>query len=258
MAPWGPLQRQLISYLARHPQFQKAVRSASQRVAAHPTFQKAKQSVYSTFEKAGEKAARGKHATGQSAAAGAGESTFKQWKRKSTEQWQNHIVKVVSFIFANFMTLIVLIQFGPMIWHYCKRGMRSLTSSNTVQEPEHGERRKRKKGEKAEAAEPAFQVEAPDENMRKAILQSVPQPAASAPSSQWGESSSLFVDTAEATKDADVQQTFNNMHKDVFRTPSGDVQIDFNTSFLVKMGDETTFTSSLEREGLTGSISSRT
>lgn len=274
MAPWGPLQRQLMTYLARHPQFQSAVKNASQKVTANPNFQKAKQKVYSTFEKAGEKAARATSAAGQSAAGeGAKESTFNQWKRKSSEQWQKHMVKAFSFIFANIMTLIVLIQFGPMLWHYLKRGVRYLTAPNPDPDTEHGEKRRRKKSEKAEEAGARFQVEAPDDNMRKAILHSVPQPAdnagrakasdssppAAAPTSQWGQSSSaLFDDTAEVSRNGDVQQTFNNMHKDVFRTSSGDVQIDFNTSFLVKMGDEKTFTSSLERENLTGSISSRT
>jgi hypothetical protein len=270
MGPWGPLQRQLMAYLARHPQFQKAVKNASQRVAAHPTFQSAKQRVNSTFEKAGEKATHGASSAGQGATGGAKESTFNQWKRKSAEQWQKHMVKAMSFIFANIMTLVVLIQFGPMLWHYCKRCVRYLTNSNPAPDSEHGERRRRKRNEKAaEGAEAGFQVEAPDDSMRKAILQSVPQPersierakeSVSPPASsqpQWGQSSSLFDDTVGVKKGGDVQQTFNDMHKDVFRAPNGEMQIDFNTSFLVKMGDETTFTSSLEREGLTGSISSR-
>lgn len=270
MAPWGPLQRQLLTYLARHPQFQSAVKNASQKVTANPTFQKAKRSVYSTFEKAGEKAARGASTAGQGAAGGAKESTFNQWKRKSSEQWQKHMFKAISFIFANLMTLVVLIQFGPMLWHYCKRGVHYLTTPSPSPDTERGEKRRKKKGERAEEADNGgFQVAAPDDNMRKAILQSVPLPASiaghakepatppPAAQSQWGNSSSLFDDTAEVGKGGDVQQSFNNMHKDVFRTASGDVQVDFNTSFLVKMGDETTFTSSLERESLTGNISSR-
>ncbi|KPA77139.1 hypothetical protein ABB37_07071 [Leptomonas pyrrhocoris] len=269
MVPWGPLQRQLMTYLARHPQFQKAIKNASQRVVAHSTFQKAKKSVYSAFEKAGENAARGASTAGQGAGRGASESTFGRWKRKSAEQWQTHLVKAASFIFANFMTLLILIQFGPMLWHYCKNGVLYLTSANQTPEKEHGEKRRRKRSEKTESAETTFQIEAADGSMRRAILQSVPQPVGkgscasepappAAPSrSQWSPSSSLFDDTTEVGKSADVQQTFNSMHNDVFRTPDGGAQIDFNTSFLVKMGDETTFTSSLEREGLTGSTVSR-
>ncbi|KPI86245.1 hypothetical protein ABL78_4671 [Leptomonas seymouri] len=269
MAFWGPLQRQLMTYLARHPQFQRAMKDTSQRVAAHPTFQKAKQSVYSVFETSGKKTARGANAAGQGAAGGAGESMFGQWKRHSAEQWQKHMVKAASFIFANLMTLLVLIQFGPMLWHYCKRGVRYLTSSHQTPETEHGEKRRRKGAESMEGSKAAYQVEAQDNNTRKAILQSVPQPVdkggrvteSASPTAplhtQWGQSSSLFDDTTAASKSADVQQTFNNMHNDVFRSSNEGTQVDFNTSFLVKMGDETTFTSSLEREHLTGSVSSR-
>lgn len=269
MAPWGPLQRQLMTYIARHPEFKRAVKNAGQRVTAHPTFQKARQQVYSTFEKAGETAARGAGAAGQSKAGGAaGDSTFNKWKRKSTELWQKHMVKAMSFIFGNIMTLLVLIQFGPMIWHYCKRGVRYLTESPAHSEAEQGEKRRQKKKD-MESAEPAFQVAAPDDSMRKAILQSVPPPVkaagraadssspATSPPSQWAQSSALFDDTVGGHKSVDVQHSFNSMHHDVFRTSDGDVQVDFNTSFLVKMGDETTFTSSLEREALTGGVLTR-
>lgn len=72
-------------------------------------------------------------------------------------------------------------------------------------------------------------------------------------------SSSMFDDTStvSSTKGSSVQEQFNAMHHDVFQNSgeNGGVQIGFDTSFLVRMGDETEFTSSLDREHLTGAQS---
>lgn len=54
---------------------------------------------------------------------------------------------------------------------------------------------------------------------------------------------------------ANLQSKFNDMHRTVYvddASPSSNAGMDFNTSFLVKMGDETEFTSSLDRDKLTG------
>lgn len=268
MAAWGPLQRQLVSYLARHPQIQRAVRNASQRVAAHPSFQNAKASVRAAIAKAGARAAEaGGESAQKQSHSGVRESTAQGWWRRARNAWQKHKGRVMSFVVANFMAILLFVQFSPVLWHWLKSGVRYLTDAPTQTESDRKERRKRRKAETAEEQHD-FKVAAPDDSMRDAILSSVPPPHGvsdkhAAPSSamaqpSWQASSSLFDDTSGATHQSkDVQQSFNEMHKDVFRGPDGGVPIDFNTSFLVKMGDETTFTSSLEREALTGNSSAR-
>lgn len=72
-------------------------------------------------------------------------------------------------------------------------------------------------------------------------------------------SSSLFDDTqTPPPTSSSTQQQFNQMHQGLFQNNAeyDGVKLGFETSFLVKMGDETEFTSSLEREHLTGNVSS--
>ncbi|CBZ24861.1 conserved hypothetical protein [Leishmania mexicana MHOM/GT/2001/U1103] len=267
MVAWGPLQRRLFAYIARHPQFQQAVRNVGQRVVAHPTFQKAKQSAYSAFEKAGTRAARGGTVSGAKGCGSTEESTLHAWRRRINDGWHKHKAGVMSFIAANFMAILIFVQVSPMMWNSVKRGIHYLTEAPSNAE---GERKEKPRKRKAEAAEEqsGFKAEAPNDTMRGGLLRSVPSPQtpwgsrtehgepASRPSQSWQTSSSLFDDTVGAMQQPDAQQSFNEMHKDLFRTPDGSAQINFDTSFLVKMGDETTFTSSLEREALTGSVSS--
>ncbi|KAG5483676.1 hypothetical protein LSCM4_04825 [Leishmania orientalis] len=257
MVAWGPLQRQLMAYVTRHPKFQQAVRKVWQRMAAHSGVQRAKQSVYATFEKASAKVD-----------ASTEKSTLSAWRRRLISGWYKHKPGVVSFIAANFMVILMLLQFSPMMWHSAKRGVQYLTEapSSVV-----AERKVKRRGQKAdEAEEPLdFKTSAQNDSIRSTISGSVAPPqtawgshtehGAPVPSSSqsWQTSYSLFDDTVGTEQVPNAQQSFTDMHKDLFRTSDGSALITFDTSFLVKMGDETTFTSSLEREVLTGSVSSR-
>ncbi|GET87026.1 hypothetical protein, conserved [Leishmania tarentolae] len=264
MVAWGPLQRRLIAYIARHPQFQGAVRSVGQRVVAHPAFEKAKESAYSALKKAGAKAARYSRVSGEKASGNAEESTLNTWRRRINSGWHKHKAGVMSFIAANFMAILIFVQVSPMLWHSMKRGIHYLTEAPKSTE---GERREKLTKRRAEASgeQPGSKVEAPRDTIVDTVIRSVPPPQTtwdsrtdrgelpSRPTHSWQASSSLFDDTVGTKQHPDAQTSFNEMHKDVFRTPDGNPQINFDTSFLVKMGDETTFTSSLEREALTGS-----
>ncbi|KAK7196017.1 hypothetical protein NESM_000535100 [Novymonas esmeraldas] len=282
MAVWGPLLRQLMAYSARHPQLQRAMRDAGQRVSAHPVVKKATQRIYAAFETSGAKAAHaGTHSATANAGAGAGgrvsgDTIFSRWRHNIGSTWHKHKARVLSFAAANFMAILVFLQMGPMLWHWTMRGVRSLTGPPPSGEEERKERRRKRKAEAADE-QPGLAVVAPDDSMRDAILQSVPPPRTTrqshsthdAPVSKapqpWqalSVSSSLYDDTQSASQQLrqqhqDVQKSFNDMHQDLFRTADGAAQINFETSFLVKMGDETTFTSSLEREALTGAVSAR-
>ncbi|CAJ1006688.1 hypothetical protein Q4I28_002003 [Leishmania naiffi] len=256
MVVWGPLQRQLMAYIARHPQFQQAVRNTGQRVVAHPMFRKAKESAYSAFDKVSAKASGSTE-----------ESTFNAWRRRINNSWHKRKAGVMSFITANLMAILIFAQVSPMLWHSVRRGIHYLTEETPNAEAERKEKRRKEK--EAVVEQSLFNAEAPNDTMRDNIPRSVPPhhavqgsltehgTAASKPAQSWQTSSSLFDDTVSIKQQPDAQQSFNDMHKDVFRTSDGSAQINFETSFLVKMGDETSFTSSLEREALTGSASSR-
>ncbi|KAG5483264.1 hypothetical protein LSCM1_04805 [Leishmania martiniquensis] len=268
MVAWGPLQRQLLAYITRHPKFQEAVKKGWQGMAAHSTVQRAKQSAYAALSKMSAKATRSDSESGAKADASAMKRTLDTWRQRISSGWYKYKTSVVSFIAANFMVILMLLQFSPMLWHSAKRCIQYFAEVPSRVEAEHEVRRR---GRKAEAAEEALRskAEAPTEGRGYAIFGSEPppQPAwgshaerdaqAPRPSQSWQTSYSLLDDTVGTEQGPDAQQSFNDMHKDLFRTSDGSALVNFDTSFLVKMGDETTFTSSLEREALTGSVSSR-
>ncbi|KAG5509338.1 hypothetical protein JKF63_06648 [Porcisia hertigi] len=268
MVAWGPLQRQLMAYIVRHPLLQQAVRNAGKRVVAHPTFQKAKQSAYSFFERTGTKAAHVVHDPGAKAGTNSRESTFNRWRRGVHNTWHKHKAGMISFIVANFMGILVFIQVSPMLWHSMRRGIHYLTEATPSAGAERKEKPRKRKAETSEE-QLDFKVEAPSESIRDAILQNIPPPQddrgrghvhgrpASGQSQPWQTSSSLFDDTLGSKHESDAGQVFDDIRKDMFRNSDGSAQVNFDTSFLVKMGEETTFTSSLEREVLTGGVYSR-
>lgn len=280
MAAWGPLQRQLLTYLARHPQLKTWAATAKERVTATPAFHNAKQRLTVAFEKAGKQAAEAAAATRIKASSLSGSTSFgSQWSRKARGLWHQYRNRIIGFVAANFMGILLFVQFSSAIWGFLTNGVRSLLDSpqrrEAVEQPEPHRRRRRASREEKEEEEAGATIESSHEHLRKAMVQSTmdasPATAAkqaapplssfsSSSSNRMGSpfsSSSLFddtVNTRQSTSQTGTQDSFNAMHEDLFRGKDGSMQSNFNTSFLVKMGDETEFMSSLEREGLTGAI----
>ncbi|EPY34629.1 hypothetical protein STCU_01473 [Strigomonas culicis] len=193
----------------------------------------------------------------------ASSSSFNTIRRRFLNTWHAHKGRVWAFVAANFFGILFLIQLSQPLYHIF---------TSLMQPASHPSIKHNKKQEKdaslqsrVASQEDGFRTlegEVEDNSTRqqqngkrgtKKVAKTQSEDNVNQP---WTahESSFMYDDTKQQHGVANNTKYNSAMHRDLFESKDGE-RVGFETSFLVKMGDETEFTSSLEREHLTGAVS---
>ncbi|CCW64033.1 unnamed protein product [Phytomonas sp. EM1] len=267
MFPWSLLQKQLLNILSRNSQYQSALKRGVERALREPTFRKFKHKSETAYQRiinfANDKSNK------QQSHEGPHFSHFNIMRRKLILFWQQHAVKFFVFVTANFMAILFLIKMFPFAYTWMRMGVSYLISpipkskllpcgdtgeehtGVSLLERENCNRRSSRPKHDYSNFAPSYR-EQRDERMATQVFMD----KASVSNDILTSSTALFDDTlannVEAVKDMDMHCKLEN-DSDI-STYQKNMNADFQTSFLVKMYGDTEFTSSLERENLTGTI----
>ncbi|CCW69780.1 unnamed protein product [Phytomonas sp. Hart1] len=268
MSPWPLFQRQFLNMIARNPQFRVAFKKSVERALRTPTFRNLKHKSETAYQRilniatdvSGKRQSHGKPQF----------SHFNILRRKLLLFWHQHKIKFFAFLTANFMGILFIFQMLPLIYSKLRMGVNYLTSPLPPSKKNHCQDTEKNKSENILleredcSRKPSKLTNDPPNGLNlyqhqhnEGVMSQLFTDETSASNNTLFSSSALFDDTLtnndETLRDKGVYLSHQKNTSNLSTTKKK-FNIDYQTSFLVKMDGDTEFTSSLERENLTGAI----
>ncbi|RNF10111.1 hypothetical protein TraAM80_01860 [Trypanosoma rangeli] len=236
MSWWGPLTKQMLLRLSRHPAVSMYARQGMNYVRSHPSSMKMTTAMSNSWGELRNLVRSSASAFNKSGFDG---STMKGgYTAQVFGMWNKYKGRVFSFIAVNFMGLLFLFQFGSVLWSESKQFVARLLT-----EPE-------KKIRKSEGAPRAIKVyvdaaaEEVEGKEKHLALHHHEKQKKEERHPDKSESLERFSFVFSDGTDAYARESMQRLERDVF----GDVaKPDFSTSFKFRMSEDEEFRSAVKK-----------